>query len=175
MQLADWGTALRRARPVDMFPHTLTWVVSCSSSRKTFVKSGAFPPESGIALGMEPDSPPYSFWRSPHCRPPLQLTAPSRSRAPASPEGRALSRRATPSPGATPTTKPHQVTLDKTTCSHVIAAGASASCTFRAGGKFNYRDPTQPGAPSAARSRSPGRGPRSRSLPRAKWRPTPLR
>ena len=27
----------------------------------------------------------------------------------------------------------------------MIAAGASASCTFRAGGKFNYRDPTQPG------------------------------
>lgn len=43
-------------------------------------------------------------------------------------------------------TKPHQVTFDKATCTHVIAAGASASCTFRAGGKFNYRDPTQPGA-----------------------------
>ena len=42
-------------------------------------------------------------------------------------------------------TKSHQVTFDKATCSHVIAAGASASCTFRAGGKFNYRDPTQPG------------------------------
>jgi hypothetical protein len=27
----------------------------------------------------------------------------------------------------------------------VIAVGGSASCTFRAGGKFNYRDPTQPG------------------------------
>jgi plastocyanin len=42
-------------------------------------------------------------------------------------------------------TKPHQVTFDKATCTHVIAVGASASCTFRAGGKFNYRDPTQPG------------------------------
>jgi plastocyanin len=42
-------------------------------------------------------------------------------------------------------TKPHQVTFDKLPCSLVIAAGASGSCTFRAGGKFNYRDPTQPG------------------------------
>lgn len=42
-------------------------------------------------------------------------------------------------------TKPHQVTFDKAPCNHVIAVGASASCTFRAGGKFNYRDPTQPG------------------------------
>lgn len=42
-------------------------------------------------------------------------------------------------------TKPHQVTFDKAPCNHVIAAGGSASCTFRAGGKFNYRDPTQPG------------------------------
>lgn len=41
--------------------------------------------------------------------------------------------------------KPHQVTFDKAPCNHVIAAGGSASCTFRAGGKFNYRDPTQPG------------------------------
>jgi plastocyanin len=41
--------------------------------------------------------------------------------------------------------KPHQVEFDKAACKHVIAAGASASCTFRAGGKFNYRDPTQQG------------------------------
>lgn len=42
-------------------------------------------------------------------------------------------------------TKPHQVTFDKSPCNLTIAAGASGSCTFRAGGKFNYRDPTQPG------------------------------
>jgi plastocyanin len=42
-------------------------------------------------------------------------------------------------------TKPHQVTFDKVSCNLVIAAGLSGSCTFRAGGKFNYRDPTQPG------------------------------
>jgi plastocyanin len=42
-------------------------------------------------------------------------------------------------------TKPHQVTFDKVSCNLVIAAGGSGSCTFRAGGKFNYRDPTQPG------------------------------
>lgn len=41
--------------------------------------------------------------------------------------------------------RPHEISFDKTPCSLVIAAGASKSCTFRAGGKFNYRDPTQPG------------------------------
>jgi plastocyanin len=41
--------------------------------------------------------------------------------------------------------RPHEVTFDKTPCRLVIAVGASRSCTFRAGGKFNYRDPTQPG------------------------------
>jgi plastocyanin len=39
----------------------------------------------------------------------------------------------------------HEVAFDKTQCNLVIATGASRSCTFRAGGKFNYRDPTQPG------------------------------
>ena len=39
----------------------------------------------------------------------------------------------------------HEVAFDKTQCNLVIAVGASRSCTFRAGGKFNYRDPTQPG------------------------------
>jgi plastocyanin len=42
-------------------------------------------------------------------------------------------------------TRPHQVNFDKAPCNLAIAAGASGSCTFRAGGKFNYRDPTQPG------------------------------
>lgn len=39
----------------------------------------------------------------------------------------------------------HQVTFDKAPCNLTIASGESRSCTFRAGGKFNYRDPTQPG------------------------------
>jgi plastocyanin len=42
-------------------------------------------------------------------------------------------------------TKAHQVTFDKSPCNLTIAVGASGSCTFRAGGKFNYRDPTMPG------------------------------
>lgn len=42
-------------------------------------------------------------------------------------------------------TKAHQVSFDKAPCNLTIQAGASASCTFRAGGKFNYRDPAQPG------------------------------
>jgi plastocyanin len=40
----------------------------------------------------------------------------------------------------------HQVEVAKTTCSLTIQPGASASCTFRAGGKFSYRDPSQKGA-----------------------------
>ena len=43
-------------------------------------------------------------------------------------------------------TKPHQVTFDKTACNLTIPVGGSGSCTFRAGGKFNYRDPSQPGS-----------------------------
>ena len=39
----------------------------------------------------------------------------------------------------------HQVTFDKAPCNLTIASGESRSCTFRAGGKFNYRDPTMPG------------------------------
>ena len=42
-------------------------------------------------------------------------------------------------------TRPHQVVFDKTPCNLTIAAGASGSCTFRAGGKFNYRDPSGQG------------------------------
>jgi plastocyanin len=42
-------------------------------------------------------------------------------------------------------TKVHQVVVDRTPCSLTIPAGASASCTFRAGGKFNYRDPSAVG------------------------------
>ena len=41
--------------------------------------------------------------------------------------------------------KTHQVTFDKTPCKLTIQPGASASCTFRAGGKFTYRDPSYPG------------------------------
>lgn len=40
----------------------------------------------------------------------------------------------------------HQVEVAKTTCKLTIQPGASASCTFRAGGKFSYRDPSQKGA-----------------------------
>ena len=40
---------------------------------------------------------------------------------------------------------PHQVSFGKAPCNLTIPAGASASCTFRAGGAFSYRDPTQPG------------------------------
>lgn len=42
-------------------------------------------------------------------------------------------------------TKVHQVNFDKVQCNLTIQPGASASCTFRAGGKFNYRDATQAG------------------------------
>jgi plastocyanin len=37
----------------------------------------------------------------------------------------------------------HQVEVAKTTCKLTVQPGASASCTFRAGGKFTYRDPSQ--------------------------------
>ena len=37
----------------------------------------------------------------------------------------------------------HQVVFDRTPCNLTIQPGASASCTFRAGGKFNYQDPSQ--------------------------------
>lgn len=39
----------------------------------------------------------------------------------------------------------HQVEVAKTTCKLTVQPGASASCTFRAGGKFSYRDPSQRG------------------------------
>ena len=42
-------------------------------------------------------------------------------------------------------TKVHQVVFDRTPCSVTIPAGATASCTFHGGGKFNYRDPSAPG------------------------------
>jgi plastocyanin len=43
-------------------------------------------------------------------------------------------------------TRPHQVNFDKAPCNLMnIQPGASASCTFRAGGKFNYRDASFPG------------------------------
>jgi hypothetical protein len=42
--------------------------------------------------------------------------------------------------------KAHRVVFDKAPCNLTIQAGASASCTFRAGGKFNYRDPSQAGS-----------------------------
>ena len=43
-------------------------------------------------------------------------------------------------------TNVHQVNFDKAPCNLTnIQPGASASCTFRAGGKFNYRDASYPG------------------------------
>lgn len=39
----------------------------------------------------------------------------------------------------------HQVNFEKAPCKLQIPADASGSCTFRAGGKFNYRDATMPG------------------------------
>jgi plastocyanin len=42
-------------------------------------------------------------------------------------------------------TKVHQVIFDREPCNLTIQPGASASCTFRAGGRFSYRDPTGPG------------------------------
>jgi len=43
-------------------------------------------------------------------------------------------------------TKAHRVVFDKAPCNLTIQPGASASCTFRAGGKFNYRDPGEGGS-----------------------------
>jgi plastocyanin len=42
-------------------------------------------------------------------------------------------------------TAAHQVVFTQTACNLTIQPGASGSCTFRAGGKFNYRDPSQQG------------------------------
>jgi plastocyanin len=42
-------------------------------------------------------------------------------------------------------TAAHQVAFNQTPCNLTIQPGASGSCTFRAGGKFNYRDPSQQG------------------------------
>jgi plastocyanin len=40
----------------------------------------------------------------------------------------------------------HRVVFDKVPCNLTIQPGASGSCTFRAGGRFNYRDPSQGGS-----------------------------
>jgi plastocyanin len=40
----------------------------------------------------------------------------------------------------------HQVVFDRTPCNLTVQPAASGSCTFRAGGKFNYRDPSQGGS-----------------------------
>jgi plastocyanin len=40
----------------------------------------------------------------------------------------------------------HQVVFDRAACNLTIQPAAHASCTFRAGGKFNYRDPSQGGS-----------------------------
>jgi plastocyanin len=37
----------------------------------------------------------------------------------------------------------HQVTFDRVPCNLTIAPGQSASCTFRAGGRFSYVDPSR--------------------------------
>ena len=42
-------------------------------------------------------------------------------------------------------TTAHQVVFDRAPCNLTIQPGASASCTFRAGGRYNYRDPSQQG------------------------------
>jgi plastocyanin len=42
-------------------------------------------------------------------------------------------------------TAAHQVVFTQAACNLTIQPGASGSCTFRAGGKFNYRDPSQQG------------------------------
>lgn len=42
-------------------------------------------------------------------------------------------------------TKAHQVVFDRAPCNLTILAGATGSCTFRAGGKFSYRDPAGQG------------------------------
>jgi plastocyanin len=39
----------------------------------------------------------------------------------------------------------HQVVFGQAPCNLTIQPGATASCTFRAGGSFNYRDPSQGG------------------------------
>lgn len=39
----------------------------------------------------------------------------------------------------------HQVVFDRAPCNLTIQPGATGSCTFRAGGRFNYRDPSQRG------------------------------
>lgn len=40
----------------------------------------------------------------------------------------------------------HQVVFGQTPCNLTIQPGATASCMFRAGGSFNYRDPSEGGA-----------------------------
>lgn len=40
-------------------------------------------------------------------------------------------------------TIPHQVTFNGTPCNLTIQPGASGTCTFRAGGRFNYQDASQ--------------------------------
>ena len=40
-------------------------------------------------------------------------------------------------------TKSHQVTFDRQPCNLTIAAGQTASCTFRSGGRWNYQDRSQ--------------------------------
>jgi plastocyanin len=40
----------------------------------------------------------------------------------------------------------HQVVFDRAPCNLTIQPAASASCTFRSGGRFNYRDPSQQGS-----------------------------
>ena len=42
-------------------------------------------------------------------------------------------------------TAAHQVAFTQTACNLTIQPGASGTCTFRAGGRFNYRDPSQQG------------------------------
>jgi plastocyanin len=39
----------------------------------------------------------------------------------------------------------HQVVFNQAACNLTIQPAASGSCTFRSGGKFNYRDPSQQG------------------------------
>src|SRR5215211_2104425 len=47
--------------------------------------------------------------------------------------------------------KAHRVVFDKAPCNLTVQPGASGSCLFHAGGKFNYRDPGGQGNTFAAR------------------------
>lgn len=65
-------------------------------------------------------------------------------------------------------TKAHRVVFDKTPCNLTVQPGASGSCLFHAGGKFNYREP---GAGGSFRGSVTVTGPKS-SVTLASPKPT---